>query len=278
MAVPRTKTALKALLGAHQIHPAKLRGQHFLVDPNLIDFIVRTAGVGPGDNVLEVGTGTGILTDALERSGAAVLTCDIDTRMQGITRGLREWPERVRFLNTDVLRSKHALQGELLDAWASVEGPRKVVSNLPYGVATPFLANLLWEGIEFSDALVLVQREAAERFVAPVNSSAYGALSVAVGLFARAEIVRFVGPQVFWPQPKVESALLRLVPNDPERAGELRARGLEELLREVFTQRRKTLRKRLGEQRLIRAGIDPGARPQEVEPEAWVRLLTVPPS
>jgi len=278
MAVPRTKTALRALLGAHGLQPAKMRGQHFLVDPNLIDFIVRSSGVGPGDNVLEVGTGTAILTDALERSGAAVLSCDIDTRLHEIARDLREWPPRVRFVCADILESKHVLQPALLDAWLTAEGRPRVVSNLPYGVATPFLANLLWEGVEFADALVLVQKEAAERFVAPVNTAAYGPLAIAVGLFAQAEIVRAVGPQVFWPPPRVESALLRLRPTNPQRARDLRALGLEDLLREVFTQRRKTLGKRLGQQRLREAGIDPRARPQEVEPEAWVRLLTVPPS
>ncbi|MHC4959974.1 MAG: 16S rRNA (adenine(1518)-N(6)/adenine(1519)-N(6))-dimethyltransferase RsmA [Planctomycetota bacterium] len=278
MPVPRTKTAVQALLGAHGLHPKRLKGQNFLVDPNLIDFIVRTSGVGPGDRVLEVGTGTGILTDALAATGADVVTCDVDASLQRITRGLQEWPDRVRFVEADVLRSKHVLNPDVIEAWQSGLGRRRLVSNLPYSVATPLIATLLWEGIEFEDGLVLVQREAAERFIAPVNTAEYGAMTVAVRLLAEASIVRHVGPQVFWPQPKVQSALLALRPVDTARARELNAAGLQVLLRNVFTQRRKTLRKRFSAEQLEAAGIDPGARPQEVEPEAWAGLLTVRPS
>jgi 16S rRNA (adenine1518-N6/adenine1519-N6)-dimethyltransferase len=153
-----------------------------------------------------------------------------------------------------------------------------VVSNLPYAVATPVLANLLWDGVAFEDAVVLVQREAAERFVAKPGTAEYGPMAIAVGLLADAEILRHVPPQVFWPAPKVESALLRVRPRAPAEARRLRDLGLPALLMDAFQQRRKTLRKRLGEARLLAAGIDPGARPEDVAPEGWARLLTVPPS
>ena len=104
MAVPATKTGVQALLGAHGFHPKRLRGQHFLVDRNLIDAIVRDAGVGPADCVLEIGTGTGILTDALAGRAGRVVSCDLDVRLQGIARGLREWPPSVVFLVEDVLK------------------------------------------------------------------------------------------------------------------------------------------------------------------------------
>lgn len=281
MAVPTTKTGVQALLGAHGFNPTKLRGQHFLVDRNLIDAIVRDAGVGPMDCVLEIGTGTGILTDALAGRAGRVVTCDVDRRLQEIARGLREWPPAVVFLLEDILAGKHALNPVVLDRWRAeaAEGLRlRVVSNLPYAVATPVLANLLWDGIPFSDAVVLVQREAAERFVARPGTGEYGPMAIAVALLAEAAILRHVPPQVFWPAPKVESALLRLAPRAPGRAVELRDAGLPSLLQDAFQQRRKTLRKRLGEARLVAAGIAPTARPEEVPPEAWVRLLTVPPA
>jgi 16S rRNA (adenine1518-N6/adenine1519-N6)-dimethyltransferase len=281
VAVPTTKTGVQALLGAHGFNPTKLRGQHFLVDRNLIDAIVRDAGVGPMDCVLEIGTGTGILTDALAGRAGRVVTCDVDRRLQEIARGLREWPPAVVFLLEDILAGKHALNPVVLDRWRAeaAEGLRlRVVSNLPYAVATPVLANLLWDGIPFSDAVVLVQREAAERFVARPGTGEYGPMAIAVALLAEAAILRHVPPQVFWPAPKVESALLRLAPRAPGRAVELRDAGLPSLLQDAFQQRRKTLRKRLGEARLVAAGIAPTARPEEVPPEAWVRLLTVPPA
>jgi 16S rRNA (adenine1518-N6/adenine1519-N6)-dimethyltransferase len=282
VALPTTKTGVQALLGAHGFLPTKLRGQHFLVDRNLVDAIVRDADVGPADCVLEIGTGTGILTDALAARAGRVVSCDLDARLQGIARGLREWPPGVTFLLADILAGKHKLNPEVIGRWRAEGGggggaPRlRVVSNLPYSVATPVLANLLWDGIPFHDAVVLVQREAAERFIARTGTSDYGPIAVAVALLAEAAILRHVPPQVFWPAPKVESALLRLAPRAPARAVALRDAGLPALLQDAFQQRRKTLRKRFGEARLLAAGIDPMARPEEVPPEAWPRLLTVP--
>ncbi|MFI5402292.1 MAG: 16S rRNA (adenine(1518)-N(6)/adenine(1519)-N(6))-dimethyltransferase RsmA [Planctomycetota bacterium] len=282
MTVPTTKTGVQALLGAHGFRPARMRGQHFLVDRNLIEAIVRDAGVGPGDCVLEIGTGTGILTDALAARAGRVVTCDLDARLQEIAKGLREWPATVTFLLEDILAGKHALNPAVLGRWQS-EGASgglrlRIVSNLPYAVATPVLANLLWDGIPVHDALVLVQREAAERFVASPGTPAYGPMAIAVALLAKAEVVRRVPPQVFWPPPKVESALLRITPRAPARAVELRDRGLPSLLQDAFQQRRKTLGKRYGEARLRAAGIDPKSRPEDVAPDAWARLLTVPPA
>lgn len=284
MSVPTTKTGVQALLGAHGFHPTRLRGQHFLVDRNLIDAIVRDADVGPLDAVLEIGTGTGILTDALAERAGRVVSCDIDRRLQGIARGLREWPPTVTFLLEDILEGKHKLNPVVIDRWQAeaggARGPMRprVISNLPYSVATPVLANLLWDGIPMHDAVVLVQREAAERFVAGPGTGDYGPMAVAVALFAEATILRHVPPQVFWPAPKVESAVLRLAPTAPARAVALRDAGLPSLLQSAFQQRRKTLRKRFGEARLAAAGIPATARPEEVPPEAWPRLLTVPPA
>ena len=117
MPVPVTKTGVQALLGAHGIHPKRLKGQNFLVDRNLVDAIVRAADVGPGDCVLEVGTGTGILTDALADRAGRVVTCDVDVRLQEITRGLREWPPGVQFLGEDILAGKHRLNPHVLEVW-----------------------------------------------------------------------------------------------------------------------------------------------------------------
>ncbi|MHC4971225.1 MAG: 16S rRNA (adenine(1518)-N(6)/adenine(1519)-N(6))-dimethyltransferase RsmA [Planctomycetota bacterium] len=279
MTVPRTKTAVRALLAAHGFHPARMRGQHFLVDPNLVDAIVRSADVDAGDCVLEIGTGTGILTDALADRAGRLVTCDIDGRLQEITRALRPWPPSVTFLHRDILRGKHALDPEVIGRWQAEAGADlrcRVVSNLPYAVATPLLANLLWQGVEMHDAVVLVQKEAAERFTAAPGTAAYGPVSIAVHLLAEAAVLRHVGPQVFWPAPKVDSVLLRLAPRAPARARELNAAGLPGLLQEGFRWRRKTLRKAFPVARLEAAGIDPGARPQEVEPAFWEQLLSNP--
>jgi len=281
MGVPTTKTALRALLGAHGITPRRLRGQNFLVDRNLVAAILREARVQATDCVLEVGTGPGILTDGLARAAGCVVTCDVDAPLLAVAREARAWPPSVLFLAEDVLAGKHRLNPTVVGAWLGERDRRglealRVVANLPYAVATPFLANLLWAGLPARDALVLVQREAADRFVARPGTAAYGPMAVAVALFCRARVVRDVGPRVFWPEPKVSSALLALEFRDPAGAAALRARGLERLLAEAFLHRRKMLRSRIPAERLARAGVPGTARPEEVAPEAWVALLPPP--
>lgn len=233
---------------------------------------MRDAGVAASDCVLEVGTGTGILTDALADRAARVVTCDVDARLQEIARGLRDWPDTVTFLPVDVLAGKHALNPDVLAAWACPGLRRRIVSNLPYAIATPFLANLLAE--PWHDAVLLVQREAAERFVARPGTAEYGPIAVMLAAAHEVAVLRQVGPQVFWPQPRVHSTLIRVAAVAPGPHPELRA--LEALLRTGFRWRRKTLRKAFPVARLEAAGIDPGARPQDVVPEQWHRLLTAP--
>ncbi|MGQ0614876.1 MAG: ribosomal RNA small subunit methyltransferase A [Planctomycetaceae bacterium] len=279
MPVPTTKTALKALLGAHGIEPRRFRGQNYLVDPNLIAAIGREAALDSSDCVLEVGTGPGILTQELAAKAGCVISCDIDAPIQALARAAREWPPGVLFLHEDILDGKHRLNPAVIGPWLRERESRgldalRVVANLPYSIATPFLANLIWEGLPARDALVLVQREAAERFVARPGSGEYGPMAVAVGLFCRARIVRDVAPQVFWPEPSVNSSLLSLQFLDPAKAIRLRERGLERLLAGAFLHRRKMLRSRIPAERLERAGIPGSARPEEVAPEAWVELLS----
>jgi len=277
VSVPKSPTALKALLAARGLRPSRFRGQNFLADGNLVQAIAREAAVGPDECVLEVGTGLGILTEALAETAGCVVTVDIDGRLQEVARTLREWGDRVLFLEADILAGKRRLNPEVMARFADEARKRgllrlRMVSNLPYAVATPVLANLLWGGHDLGSMVVLVQREAAERFTAPVGSAEYGPMAVAVGLFAEAKILRRVPPAVFWPAPSVESVLLRLRLRDPARARALAEAGLPDLLQGAFLHRRKTIRHGLPAALLAKAGIDPSLRPQQVEPEQWAAL------
>ncbi|MEM8884171.1 MAG: 16S rRNA (adenine(1518)-N(6)/adenine(1519)-N(6))-dimethyltransferase RsmA [Planctomycetota bacterium] len=271
MTVPRTRNAVQAVLAAHGLAPRRMRGQNFLCDGNLIDAIARDAGVGPEHAVLEVGTGTGILTDALADRAGAVVSCDVDTRLQSMARGLRAWPDTVRFLEADVLRNKRTLEPAVVDAWQKAPGTPIVVSNLPYNIATPFLASLLWSGLPCASMTVLVQKEAAERFTAPVGTADYGPMAIAVALLGEARIVRDVPPQVFWPQPKVDSAVLRIETHDRARAADWAE--LPALLQRCFLHRRKMLRKSVDAARLEQAGLAADVRPEQVPPAVWPTLL-----
>lgn len=286
MSFPRTTRALRAALEAAGLAPRKAHGQCFLTDAQAVDAIVRDAGVRPGDRVVEVGTGPGLLTYALAELGAEVVSFDIDADIQAFAQGLCDWPATVRFVQGDVLEGKHRLADAFraaLEAPAAGGGRRLLVSNLPYGAATPILLGVLALPQPPQEMTVMVQREVAEKLLAHPPDPAYGAPSVQVGLLATGRILRRYGPEVFWPQPRVQSALLRLVPRAPALLEPRECAPLAAFVTALFGLRRKMLSSSLpllvegrapgavGEA-LARAAVAPTQRPQEVEP---VRMLAL---
>jgi len=279
---PRTARALRDALAAHGVAPAKRHGQCFLTDVQAIDAIVRDAEVGPDDAVLEVGTGTGLLTHALAEAGASIDTYDIDPRVQSLARGFRAWPERVRFHLVDVLEGKHTLARPFLDALARARarvpaGPVKVVSNLPYNVATSFLLSLLALPDPPDSITVMVQLEVAEKLLGSTGNDDYGPPSILRALHAEGRILRKFPPQVFWPMPSVKSALLRLVPRRPPDLRPDEDRAFSEFLLAVFSRRRKVLTSALRNARpaltadaalaaLASVRLDPRIRPEDASP------------
>ena len=223
------------------------RGQNFLVDLNLVDLLVRSAVIDPADVVLEVGTGTGVVTERTSAAAARVIAAEIDQRLAQLTRERLIDRDNVVLVEGDALESKHRFAPELLKALdaalaASPRGRLLLVSNLPYCVATPVISNLLARPRPFDAAVVTVQREMAERMTAVAGTSSYNALSVWVGAQCRGEIVRVLPPSVFWPRPKVDSAIVRL-DLEPERRAAIGDLGrFHNFVREIFCHRRKVLR------------------------------------
>jgi len=223
------------------------RGQNFLVDLNLLDLLERSGGITPADVVLEVGTGTGALTERLVRAAARVVTCEIDPRLACLARDRLIDRDNVVLVEGDVLAGKHRFAPEVLAAidaaLAAAPGGRLLlVANLPYCVATPVISNLLALPRPFDAAVVTVQREMGERMIAAAGSHSYNALSVWIGAQCRSELVRILPPSVFWPRPKVDSAIVRLDLDPARRAlvGDL-AR-FHDFVRDIFCHRRKLLR------------------------------------
>ncbi|NDC54139.1 MAG: ribosomal RNA small subunit methyltransferase A [Planctomycetia bacterium] len=223
------------------------RGQNFLVDLNLLDLLERSAGVTPADVVLEVGTGTGALTERLARAARRVVSCEVDPRLACLARDRLVDFDDVTLVEGDVLAGKHRFAPAVLTAieaaLAASPGARLLlVANLPYCVATPVISNLLALPRPFDAATVTVQREMGERLTAAAGSHSYNALSVWIGAQCRSEIVRVLPPSVFWPRPKVDSAIVRLDLEPARRAlvGD-RAR-FHDFVRDVFCHRRKLLR------------------------------------
>jgi 16S rRNA (adenine1518-N6/adenine1519-N6)-dimethyltransferase len=215
------------LLQAHGLRPDTDLGQHFLLDENLVDLAVRQGRVGPDDVVLEIGPGVGTLTIALARAARTVHAVEIDQRLEPVLAEVLAGIGNVRMHWGDALR----LDLETLDP-----APTRVVANLPYSIATPIVLESLWRLPEVAVWAVMVQREVADRWAAPVGSSAYGAPSVLLQLACRSFFMRPVGTEVFMPRPRVQSAIVGL-----ERIGAGPAPAVRALVHAAFAQRRKTL-------------------------------------
>jgi 16S rRNA (adenine1518-N6/adenine1519-N6)-dimethyltransferase len=249
MARPRqTQSYLRSLFAQRGVAPQHRFGQNFLIDLNIHDLIVKTADVGPDDVVLEVGPGAGAMTTLMAATGAVVVAVDIDPGMVALTAEATAGLPNVRVLLADALAGKNVLNPVVLDnvrsgLAASPSRRLKLVANLPYNVATPVISNLLVHP-ELCPAKIVatIQLELAERMRAAPATEHYGSLSVMVQALANFELVRVLKPAVFWPRPKVESAVVAITPDPSKRAAVADLPWFHRVVRQVFLHRRKNLR------------------------------------
>lgn len=246
--MPRqTKTFLLERFREMGIRPATRHGQNFLIDLNLVDLIVDSAELTKDDVVLEVGTGTGSLTAMMAERAAAVVTVEIDAHLFELaSEQLIDLPN-VTMLHLDALRNKNNIDDRVMDAVgehlaAAPHRRFKLVANLPYNIATPILSNLLLARHVPHSMTATIQKELAERIIASPSTKDYSALSVWIQSQATCEIVRLLPPSVFWPAPKVSSAILRIVV-DPERRERINDLNyFHQMTKALFLHRRKFLR------------------------------------
>ncbi|MBF0482371.1 MAG: ribosomal RNA small subunit methyltransferase A [Desulfovibrionaceae bacterium] len=245
--------------------PRRGLGQNFLVDRNISAKIVAALAVSPADTVIEIGPGRGALCPCgLAAAPRRYLCLELD---RDLVRSLAKDPSGLIPVNIDALRFD----------WERAAGAL-ILGNLPYNVASP----LIWDicaGGRFSRAVFMVQREVAGRIAAPAGGKVYGALSAFVQAHATAECLFTVGPNVFRPRPKVDSAVIRLTPR-PDRPRAAEGRLLSRLLAVCFQQRRKQLQKILRpywndglSAALASLGLNERSRPEEVGPEGFRLLL-----
>lgn len=232
------------------VRPNTRRGQNFLVDLNLVQLLADTADPGADDVVLEIGTGTGSLTALLAARAAAVVTVEIDAQLYQLASEALIDCDNVTMLRKDALRNKSNFDPELLETvrtqLSGRSGARlKLVANLPYNIATPVLSNLLSGELLPASMTVTIQKELAERITAAPASKDYGALSVWIQCQCETQVVRILPPTVFWPQPKVESAILQIVPDPNKRAQIPDPAFFHAFARSMFFHRRKFLRSEL---------------------------------
>jgi 16S rRNA (adenine1518-N6/adenine1519-N6)-dimethyltransferase len=247
MSPRQTASYLKQRLGEAGLQPDARHGQNFLIDLNLLELLARTADVGPDDVVLEVGTGTGALTAMLAANAAAVVTVEIDAHLFQLASEVLAPRANVTMLHQDALRNKNnfhpAVLAAVRDRLAAAPGLRfKLAANLPYNIATPVISNLLLTDLKAVSLTVTIQKELADRIIARPRTKDYGALSVWIQSQCDAEVVRVLPPTVFWPRPKVHSAIVHITPEPERRARIPDVPYFHGFVRAMFFHRRKFLR------------------------------------
>jgi 16S rRNA (adenine1518-N6/adenine1519-N6)-dimethyltransferase len=272
----QTKHEIQALLSAAGTEPRYRFGQNFMIDQNLVRLVAEAGELCTDDVVIEVGPGTGTLTEELLARAGRVVAVEIDRDLAGLLRARFADRESFTLVQGDALAGKHELNPELLAAIqpAIADGrPVKLVANLPYNIASPLIIELLIAGVRL--LAFTVQKEVALRLKAAAGSDDYGPLSVMAQMLSRVEVLRTLPPQAFWPAPKIESSLVRLTRED--RLGG-RAAPFGRFVQKLFSFRRKTLRKALAQAgygadaALAQTGLDGQARPEVLDPGQLLRL------
>lgn len=287
----QTLSEIKKLLADHGLRPKKKFGQNFLHDGNHLCKILDAARLTPGDLVLEVGPGTGALTERLVAEGARVVAVEIDRDMQPILEA--RLGEMVSLYIGDALDGKHAINAHVLALLVEVgqasrlpskhvhtesaaQTPAlpkptfKLIANLPYNIASPLLANLGIDHLQMTDAVVMIQKEVADRLLSPPGTKAYGPLGVLIQALFEVERVCVLKPGCFYPPPSIDSAVVALRRRDQPLCKDAKALG--QLLHKLFSKRRKQLGSTLGRDAVLPAGTRATMRPEELSVEQLCEL------
>ncbi len=290
-----TKHQIRLLLDSAGVRPDKRFGQHFLIDLNLMRLLIETADIRKNDVVLEVGCGTGSLSEAIAEKAGFCVAVEIDAILANIAKQqLADWPN-VEIIAADALKNKFQINPAVIDALgrarAKYDGRLLLVSNLPYAAGTPVMLNLIAPAavLRQQDAgvdamFVTVQKEVADRMTAAPACKDYGTLSILLAATGSVKHIRTLKPTVFWPQPKVDSALVSYV-RDSKKVSRIKSIEMLSKLAGAFLQHRRKMLKSCcklltGELAKIdnwpeifsQCGIDPETRPDHLTPEQFVCL------
>lgn len=269
-------TSIRKELKEYGLLLKKGLGQNLLIDRNIMEKVVRTAQVEKGDIVLEVGPGLGEMTLALAQRAKQVIAIEIDSRMVEILREKLRGHSNIEVIKKDILKVdfRELIRGE--------DGPIKVVSNLPYQISTPLLFRFIESREIFSTLTLMLQREVAERIQASPGGKEYGPLSIFIQIFLNISTCFRIHPSVFFPPPKVESAVVRLIWKERPMIDISHEKWFKTIVRACFRYRRKTIANALKnaeisdseaiEIALEKTGIDPQRRPETLTIQEYIKL------
>ncbi|WP_417391508.1 16S rRNA (adenine(1518)-N(6)/adenine(1519)-N(6))-dimethyltransferase RsmA [Gimesia sp.] len=246
----QTRSYLMQLFERHGFNPRSDLGQNFLIDLNIIEYVVEHGHIQPTDIVLEVGTGTGGMTTFMAQQAAHVITVEYDRNMHTLAQEATRKYDNITLLNCDALKNKNRMSPIVLDEIATQLAAHpgsqlKLVANLPYNVATPIISNIVASDLPWNRMVVTIQYELGLKMSCKPSSSNYGALSVWLQSQCFVKLLKKLGPTVFWPRPKVDSAIVQLTPNPPLKQQIVDRVFFQDFLRRVFQHRRKLMRSTL---------------------------------
>lgn len=233
-----TPSRTKEILAKHGFSVKKSLGQNFIVDPNILVNIVAAASLDKDTNVVEVGPGIGALTEHLARASKEVVAFEIDNRLLPVLADTLSPYDNVEIVHTDVLKANLA---EILTPRLNLEERLMVVANLPYYITTPIIMHFLESEIRIDGLVIMTQKEVGDRITVAPGTKAYGSLSIAIQYYMEAEIAFIVPKTVFVPQPKVDSAIIKLTRREQPSVIVKNEKIFFQVARAAFVQRRKTL-------------------------------------
>jgi len=269
---------LKSLLISHGLWAKKSLGQNFLVDEKVFDKIIEAADLKPSDNIIEVGPGTGFLTERLIEKVKHVTAVELDRNMVGLLEERFRGVKNLEVVNADILNYDLRRCDSRI---APSESVYKVVANIPYYITSPLLKHFLQSDHRPTSIVVLVQKEVAGKVVGKTGKSL---ITIETQLFGRPEIVGIVPAKSFYPAPKVDSAILKIEVYDKPLIPENSIKDFIRLVKFGFSQKRKMLSNTLSaglhmkssemSEILKKADIDPKLRAENLEIEDWEKILT----
>jgi 16S rRNA (adenine1518-N6/adenine1519-N6)-dimethyltransferase len=297
---------IEDILAAAGTRPTRRLGQHFMMDQRVLDQIIQVAELTAEDIILEVGPGPGNLTSRLSPLVRAVAAVDLDAPLLAAASHYWEKLRNVHWLHADVLAGKHRINPAVTNILRSLKldhstGSIKLVSNLPYNVASPLIVDILaaqcadYQQPESPSSMPIerlvftVQWEVGQRMKAAPGTDHYGSLSVLIALMADVEVLAAIAPGAFWPPPKVKSALIRIMPRERKMRQIADVQRLQDTVSNLFSHRRQNISNAIRHslqppvavavlEKVRAVGLDPAHRSESLSPDEFLRLSECWPS
>jgi len=284
----QTKQQIRQLLAAQNIKPKKTLGQHFLIDLNLMKKLVDSAKIQKNDIILEPGCGTGSLTQELAKKAGCVLAVEMDKNLAKIAAEMLKTSKNTEIINADILKNKNNVNPEIIEKIKSAQkkcpGRLLLVSNLPYNIASPLMLNLVTGTAAADKMYVTVQEEIADKMTTKPNNKNYGTLSIILAATGSVKKLRTLKPSVFWPAPKVNSAMISFTRSKSKIKKIKDISLLAEVVALFMQHRRKTVKactkfakghlKNITDwlQLFGACNINPQKRPEQISPQKYVNI------